>query len=50
MLNTLNIEMNTAFGAINRAYDVYVVNCKWGILNIEGLLLATKNWILDNDN
>jgi hypothetical protein len=50
VLNTLNIEMNTAFGAINRAYDVYVVNCKWGILNIEGLLLATKNWILDNDN
>mgnify|MGYP000845115151 CR=1 FL=1 len=50
VLNTLNIEMNTAFSAINRAYDVYVVNCKWGILNIEGLLLATKNWILDNDN
>ena len=50
MLNTLNIEMNAAFTAVSNAYDIYLQTCQWGILYIEDLLLATQNWILDNDN
>ena len=50
VLNTLNIEMNTAFTTISNAYDTYLRTCQWGVLIIDTLLLATQNWILDNDN
>ena len=42
--------MNTAFTTISNAYDTYLRTCQWGVLIIDTLLLATQNWILDNDN
>ena len=50
VLGTLNPEMQQSFSAISTKYDSYLEDCQWGQLIIDGLLLATQEWLLDNEN
>ena len=43
-------DMTYYFTSINTAYERYLSSCKWGVLDITGLLKATVEWINDNNH